>query len=410
MPVYQYKGISSSGRAVSGSIEAESARSARMKLKATGVFPKSVEETRTRKDTKGFSWNPSVRLKSNKVSLSQLSVAARQFATLIGAGMPVVEAIRALCDQIDNDNLRQVFTEVGDKVNEGDTLANSMREYTKVFPRVYVNMVASGEASGKLDLVLERLADLFESQTILRRKIYSALTYPVLMLFLCLGVVVFLLAFLVPKITEIFKDKGAILPLPTRVVIGLSDFTQDYWHYCFLGAVAALFALRAYCRSVVGRKRLDKLKLSIPIFGSVILKTATSRFARNLGTMLDSGIELLRALSIARNIVNNVILEEAIDKAIDRIREGASLSSELKSSGLFPPLLTHMVAIGEKTGALDEMLLRAAKSYESEVDAFVNGLTSILEPLLIIFLAGIVAVIIAAVMLPMLEMTSLTGI
>lgn len=409
MPVYQYKGISSSGRATSGSIEADSARAARIKLKATGIFPKSVEETRAQKSNKNAAWNMSIQLKGHKVSLSQLSIAARQFATLIGAGMPVVEAIRALCDQIDSDHLRQVFAEVGEKVNEGDTLANAMREHQKVFPRVYINMVASGEASGKLDLVLERLADLFESQTILRRKIYSALTYPILMLVLCFCVVVFLLIFLVPKITEIFKSKGALLPLPTRIVIYISDFLQNYWYYCSIVAVLAFFAIRTYAASTKGKRQIDKLKLAIPVFGSIILKTATSRFARNLGTMLNSGIELLRALGIARNIVSNVILEEAIDKAIDRIREGASLSTELKSANLFPPLLTHMVAIGEKTGALDEMLLRAAKSYESEVDAFVSGLTSIIEPLLIVFLAFIVGIIIIAVMLPMLEMASLTG-
>jgi general secretion pathway protein F len=410
MPVYEYKGLAANGRQTKGSIEAESARAARSKLKSDGIFATDVTEQRVAAKKKGSVLNVSIDLGGKRVGTTQLAVSTRQLSTLIGAGMPAVEAIRALCDQVDNEILKSVFSLVGEEVNEGSTLANAMRKHPKAFPKLYVNMIASGEASGKLDLVLERLADLYENQAILKRKVYSALTYPILMLILCFGVVTLLLAYVVPQITAIFQDQGIALPLPTQIIITLSDLARSHWHFGIAGFAILVAVIRGYARSDAGRRKIDKTLLKLPIFGSFTLKIATSRFSRNLGTMLGSGIELLRALAIAKNIVGNVILEEAVDKAIEGVREGGSLAAELKNSKLFPPLLIHMTAVGERTGALEAMLLRAAKGYESEVDAFISGLTSILEPILIIILAGIVGVIIAAVMLPMLEMSALTGL
>lgn len=410
MAVYNYRALNAKGREVKGVIDAESARAARQKLKRQGMFPMHVAETKRRDTSRSITLSSLTGKKSARVSVGNLGVITRQLATLIAAGMPIVEALKALTEQIDQPSLKGVISEVCDKVNEGSNLATAMRDYNTVFPRLYVNMVASGEASGSLDMVLERLADLLEAQAALKRKLLSALTYPILMLILCFGVIMLLLAYVVPQITSIFEEQNATLPLPTRIVIALSAFVQSYWYLILLGVVGALFALRTYARTEKGRYRIDAFMLRLPVIGQLKLKVATSRLSRNLGMMLSSGIEMLTALTIAKNIIGNVLLEQAVDSAIDGVREGSGLAAELNKSGLFPRLLIHMVSIGEKTGQLEPMLLRAANVYESEVDAVVSGFTSILEPLLIIFLALIVGAILASVMLPMLEMTALTQI
>ena len=402
MPIYEYKGLSSSGKQTKGVIEAESMRTARLKLKQKGIFATTIEESEEKSKSSG------IKINRSRVSTSQLAIATRQLATLIGASMPVVEALKALSEQVENTSFRRTLNGVAEQVNEGSTLANAMKQYPRAFPRLYINMVSSGESSGTLDLVLERLADLLEAQALLRRKVMSAMTYPVMMLVLCFGVIVLLLTYVVPQIASIFKDQNMTLPLPTQVIIWLSDVTKDYWYWIIIlfGGIYAFIAW--YSKTPRGQKKIDSLLLKLPIIGTMTLKAATSRFSRNLGTMLGSGIEILQALTIAKNIVGNVILEQVIDKAVEGVREGRSLALELKKSGRFPPLLIHMVAIGEQTGAVDKMLLRAAKNYESEIDAFVSGLTSILEPVLIILLAVIVGGIIASVMLPMLQMSSLS--
>ena len=405
MAVFYYKALNDKGRTVKGVIDAETAKDARQKLKNQNIFPTEIEESEEKK-----SKSASIQLfgqKSTKISTSQLSIITRQFATLVAAGMPLVDSLKALAEQLDNPNIKKIIVSIRDNVNEGSTLADSLKKYPSAFPRLYVNMVASGEASGSLDLVLERLADLLESQAELQRKVVSALTYPILMLVLCFGVIILLLAYVVPQITKIFEDQGAILPLPTRIVIALSNFVQSYWYLIAIFIVLGVIGFRAYSKTKKGQQKLDTLIFKIPVIGALRLKIACSRFSKNLGTMLSSGIRLLSALEIVKNILGNVVLEQAVDAAIEGVREGGSLAKEISKSGLFPQLLIHMIAIGEKTGQLEQMLNRAANTYESEVNAAISSFTSILEPLLIILLAFIVGAILASVMLPMLEMTSL---
>ena len=406
MAVFNYKALNAKGRNVSGVVDADSVRSARQKLKTMGMFPTEVHESRATVGSRNL-------LKSlgssrpKRVNTSQLGVVTRQLATLISAGMPLVESLKALGQQIDQPALKEVVADVCDKVNEGATLATAMRDYPGVFPKLYVNMVASGEVSGSLDMVLERLADLLEAQAALQRKFISALTYPVLMLVLCFGVILLLLAYVVPQISTIFKDRNRALPLPTRIVIALSHFVQSYWLHMLVAGCFAVFVFRRYANSTRGRRKIDGLLLRLPVLGGLRLKVAVSRLSRNLGSMLASGIQLLTALGIVKNIVGNVVLEEAVEAAMNGVREGSGLSEELNKTQIFPRLLIHMVAIGEKTGQLEQMLLRAANVYESEVDSVISGFTAILEPVLIIFLALVVGAILASVMLPMLEMTSL---
>jgi general secretion pathway protein F len=403
--VFQYKGLDKRGRSVKGLIEADTVRGARARLRERDIFPSSIEESREQQGKKGrlALFDPANR----RVGASQLALATRQLATLISAGMPLVDALRALSEQIDHPRLKRVVSEVGDRVNEGTTMAEAMREFPKVFPRLYVNMISSGEVSGSLDVVLERLAELLEAQVALQRKLLSALTYPVLMIVLCVVVVIILLTYVVPQITEMFAEKKTALPLPTVIVVGLSDFLRNYWIPLLATGAFTVIALSRYAKTAKGRYRVDHLMLRLPVFGTMQLKIATSRFARNLGTLLTSGVELLTALGIVKNIIGNSVLEEVVERATDGVREGKGLAAQLNVADRFPRMLIHMIAIGEQTGQLESMLLRAANSYEMEVSALVSGLASILEPILILFLAVIVGTILASVMLPMLEMSSL---
>jgi general secretion pathway protein F len=403
MAVFVYKGLDKAGKQRKGVVDAESDRAARLKLKQQGIFASSLSETTTKSASSTDQKAP----RQQKVSVNQLAIATRQLSTLVAAGMPLVDALRALADQIENTRFRSVLSEVTDRVNEGATLADAMREYPRVFPKIFVNMVASGEATGGLDVVLERLADLLETQAALQRKVLSALAYPVLMLLLCSGVIVVLLTFVVPEITKVFQSQKAVLPLPTRIVIFISQFLASYWWVFIIGAILLVLFLRSYGKTPKGRRQIDGIKLRLPLIGGLTLRICSSRFSRNLGTLLASGVELLTALSIVKNIIGNVILENIVENASEGVREGKSLAQELKRGGRFPKLLVQMCAVGEQSGQLDMMLLRAATAFESEVNAVISSLTSILEPVLIVVLAGIVGCILASVMLPMLEMSQL---
>lgn len=407
MAVFEYTALDSGGRKKKGVIDSDSVKTAKNKLRTQGIFVTSIAESKSQ-NTSLFSSKLQMLSGGVRVKAGDLSIATRQLSTLVGASIPLVDSLRALSEQLDTPKLKGIFSDISDYVNEGSTFADALRKFPKVFPNLYINMVAAGEASGSLELVLDRLSDLLESQADLRRKVISASAYPALMLVLCFLVVMLLLAFVVPQITAIFKEKKQALPLPTQIVISLSNFTQSYWWLIVCLVLIFAFLFRKWGNTAKGRKVLDTWKLKFPLFGQVNLKIATSRMSRTLGTMLSSGVELLTALNIVKNIVGNVLLEEAIDSSVVGVREGRGLGAELKKSGRFPKLLVHLVTVGEKTGQLEAMLLRAAKSYESEVDAVVSGMTKILEPMLILFLAVIVGGILASVMLPMLEMSSLT--
>lgn len=402
-PVFKYTGVNKESVKVKGTLDAESIKGARDKLKATGIYPIDLTEV---KSTNKIG-NKDVKFKKRKIPVLQLSIMTRQLATLLHAGMPLVDSLKALSEQVENPQFRQIVSEVREKVLEGTAFNIALEGTDGAFPNLYIKMVRSGEASGTLDVVLQRLADMLESQAVLNRKILSAIAYPVLMLLLCFGVIILLLAYVVPQISVIFKEQKKELPWITEFIIGGSDFIRGYWWLMVIIIFGAIFAAKRYHATKKGKYNLDRLRLKIPIFGDVFLKLATSRLATNLGTMLQSGIELLTALSISKNIVGNTYLEEAIDDASEGVEQGKSLASLLSQSNRYPRILIHMIAIGEQTGSLDDMLIRVGQSMESEIEAVVDGLTSILEPILIIFLAFIVGGILAAVMLPMLDITSI---
>ena len=404
MPVYSYVGLSPDGKNVNGIIDAESPRAARLKLRRTGVFPTSLTETR--EDTTPRASRSISRL-FERASPQELAVMTRQLSTLVSAGLPLVECLSALIDQVDSEGLKRMLTETRERVNEGSSLADALAEHPKLFSDLYVNMVRAGEASGALDVVLLRLADYTESTARLRSKLRSALTYPILMVVVGGAILFFLLSYVVPKITRIFTESKQVLPLPTRALLAISGAFASYWPVVLVLLIAAAFGFRYWVRTPTGRARYDRWILRLPVFGKLLQKIAVARFSRTLSTLLKSGIGLLPSLDIVKNIVDNRVLFEATEAARDAIREGQSIAPPLKKSGIFPPLMIHMIAVGERSGQLEEMLFKTAETYEGEVDSTIATLTTLLEPVMILFMGGLVLFIVLSILLPIFQMNQL---
>lgn len=410
MPVFSYKGIDTAGKKSNGVIDAENLKAARIKLRRMGVFPTDLGVKGAKGGGgAGFSFNMDVDLGKyfERVKTRDLAVMTRQLATLISANIPLVDALNALVDQTQNSKLRNVIADVKDKVVEGAKLSDSCASHSDIFPPVFIHMIAAGEASGALDVVCERLAVFMEKQAALKSKIMGAMMYPLIMTLVGLGLVGFLVIYVVPKVTNIFKDTGATLPLPTRVLIWFSDAVADYWYLFILGGILLVFAFRKFVKTKKGRDLYDRLTLRVPLFGNLMRMVAISRFSRTLSTLMKSGVRLLSALDIVKNIVENTQMVKAVDDTKNSVREGESMAVPLKRSGQFPPLVIHMVSIGEKTGNLETMLERVADTYDMEVDNTVSSLTTLLEPLMILVMGGIVAFIVMSILLPILQLNEL---
>jgi general secretion pathway protein F len=402
VPVYAYKGLSTEGRAVSGVVDAESPRSARLKLRRTGVFPTDLAEDRAPAGRRRTSF--AVGTVGERVPTQELAAVTRQLATLVGAGLPLVEALAALAEQTEREHLRRAIVQIRERVTEGRALADALGEHPRLFSPLYVNMVRAGEASGALDVVLERLADYTENQARLLGKVRAALTYPAVMLVLGSAILFFLVSYVVPKVTRIFQETQQQLPRLTLILIALSSFAARWWWLILLALGVTILGARAYARTPAGRERIDGWMLRVPYVGRLVQKLALARFARTLSTLLASGIGLLQALDIVRNIVDNRVIARAIENARDAIREGQSIAPPLRDSGVFPPLVVHMVAVGERSGQLEEMLGKAADAYDNEVENAVGALTTILEPLMIVFMGLVVLFIVLAILMPIFEL------
>lgn len=410
MPVYAYRGFNAAGRAIGGIIDAENPKGARQKLRREGIFPTELVEqergqAQTARSAEGSGWQLSRYFE--RIAPEELALLTRQLATLVGARLPLVDCLSALIEQTENARTKRVLSQVREQVTEGSSLADALKAHPRVFSDLYVNMVRAGEASGALDLVLLRLADYTESYAQLRSKVRSALTYPTLMALTGTGILLFLLSYVVPKITKIFSENQATLPLMTRVLLAISGFSQEYWWLIVGALVAAGVSIQMSRRTEAGRLRFDRYILSLPYFGKLFKKVALARFARTLATLLGSGINLLTALDIVKHVVNNSVLSQAIEDARNSIREGHSIAPPLKKSGLFPAMLVHMIAVGEKSGELEAMLTKAADAYDNEVSTSVATITSVLEPMMILFGGAVVLFIVLAILLPIFEMNQL---
>ena len=409
MAVFEYKGFDSAGKEVTGIVDADSPKGARSKLRRQGVFTTDVWAQKAGKATRGKGLNVEIDFSKyfQRIKPADIATMTSQLATLVSAGIPMVEALSALIDQVENAALKLVLVEIREDVNQGEGLAKSMKKHPKVFDHLYVNMVAAGEQSGALDIVLQRLTDYTENSVKLRGKVTSALMYPVLMGGVSVLIVAGLFIGVIPRIRRIFESFGEGLPPLTRLVLGISDFIQGYWWLIIVVGIGTALGLRRWVRTEKGRRTWHRWKITMPLFGRVNRLVAVSRFCRTLSTLLDSGVPILTAVSIVKNVVENDILAEAIANAGKNIREGQSIAGPLKESGEFPPLVTHMIAIGEKTGDLEPMLGKVADSYDQQVENTLAGLTSLLEPILILTMGGGVAIVALSILQPMLNLSAI---
>lgn len=410
MAVYEYTGLDQAGKNTKGIIDAESPKAARLKLRRTGVFPTSLVEEKADKGERFFA-GKEVSLKDifERITIQDISIMTRQLGTLLKAGLPMVGALSAITDQIENEKLRKITSQVRERVNEGSSLAGALAEFPRVFSDLYVNMIAAGETSGALEIVLFRLADYTEGQVRIKNKVLGALAYPVIMVVIAVGVLAVLFTYVIPKVMEIFADLEQALPLPTVILITLSNFARSYWWVMAIALAGIIFGMRRYVQTEKGRYSWDKTILRVPIFGKIIRMTAVSRFTKTLSTLLASGIPLLNCLDIVRNIVNNAIVAEAVDTARESVTEGASLAEPLRRSKVFPPIVVHMIASGEQSGELEGMLEKVSEFYDNEVDTKVTSLTTLLEPIMILVMALIVAFIVVSILLPLLEMNQIVA-
>ena len=409
MPVYAYKGLSQEGRAVSGIIDADNPKGARLKLRRNGIFPTDLNEEERRKKTAAADEEGAFNLGRlfERITPQELALLTRQLATLVGAGLPLVDCLSALIEQVEGSRTKRIFSQIREQVTEGASLADALKAHPRIFTDLYVNMVRAGEASGALDVVLLRLADYTENYATLRDKVRSALTYPVLMGIVGSGMMFFLLSYVVPKITKIFSENQASLPIMTVILLSISGFLQDYWWLVVGTVIMVVISIRVSIRTPAGRLRFDRYVLAIPYVGKLLKKVALARFSRTLSTLLTSGIPLLQSLDIVKNVVSNTLLSTAIEDARASIREGQSIAPPLKKSGLFPSMLIHMIAVGEKSGELEQMLSRAADAYDNEVQSSVLAITSILEPVMILVGGAVVLFIVLAILLPIFELNQL---
>jgi general secretion pathway protein F len=400
MPVFEYTALTPEGRTVSGVIDADSPKDARQKLKRSGVFPVEVAVTATRPAAGRPLWG-------ERVAATEIAVLTRQLATLLAAGLALVDSLAALGEQVERTAVKRMLASVRERIREGGSFAEALAAHPTVFSSLYVNMVRVGEASGTLDRVLQSLAEFLERQAKVRNAVVGALTYPVLMLAVSLAILVFLIAFVVPKVTAVFADLQQALPWPTRILIATSDAVRAGWWVFAIAAVAGGVWFSRYARTAHGRRRLDALALRVPVMGRLTRLIALSRFSSTLSTLLAGGVPLLTALEIVRHVVRNEIIAAAIDSARERIRQGQSIAEPLRTSGVFPPLVTHMIAVGELSGELESMLKKVSEAYDHEVETTLGSITALLSPVMILVMGGVILFIVLAILLPIFEMSQI---
>ncbi len=402
MAVYAWRGVNAAGKEVKGIDDADSPKGLRMALRRQGVLVTQLEEESAAR--KRDARNVNLKRFFMRVSLQDLALTTRQMATLLKAGIPLVEALDALIEQTEKEDLRNALTNTRDKVNEGIAFNVALKAHPKIFGDLFTNMVAAGEASGNLDQVLSRLADVLESQNRLKGKVSSALAYPMVMMVMTFLVVTIMMTVVVPKVTAIFDDFGQVLPWYTRLLMFVSSMFTDYWYLMIAVGIGAYYGFLAWYKSPEGRRRWDIFLLSAPIIGTLSTKVACARFARTLSTLLGSGVPVLAALEITRNVLVNTELMRVVDEAREAIREGESIAKPLARSKRFPPIVTHMIAIGERSGELEAMLENVADAYDDQVDTQVETMSSLLEPAMILVMGGITGAITGAILMPLMQM------
>ena len=397
MAVFVYQGRTASG-VQNGEIEAPDRSSAVGELRRRAILVTKIAEKTAPKMSFKF---------GGKVKDKEMAIFTRQFSTMIDAGLPLVQCLNILAEQSESKTLRSVTGQVARHVEAGSTLADALRRHPRTFDDLFTNLVEVGEAGGILDVVLQRLAAYIEKAAALKRKVKAAMVYPCAIIGVALLVVIFMLTFVIPTFAQMFKDLGADLPLPTKVVMMLSDFVRSYILLLIAGMIGAVMALRSYYRTEGGRATIDALMLKLPVFGTLVRKVAVARFTRTLGTLVQSGVPILDGLRITARTAGNKVVERAVLQCRAAVTEGKTLADPLRTSGVFPPMVTQMISVGEQTGALDAMLSKIADFYDDEVDTAVSTLTSLLEPIMIVFLGVVVGGLVVAMYLPIFKLVTL---
>jgi type IV pilus assembly protein PilC len=397
---YVWKGRTTGGEVLTGELAAESRKELTTQLRRKRIILVSAKEK-----AKGLSLSLK-RPGAGSVRTKDLAIFTRQFATMINAGLPLVQCLDTLSKQTSKAGFRDVISKVMKDVESGGTLAESIGKHKNVFSELYVQMVTAGEAGGVLDVILLRLATFLEKMDALKRKVKTAMMYPSVVLTVAILATVFLLIFIIPTFAKMFKDFGGELPLPTKIVMGVSSFIRTKW-WLLVGILAGtIFAGKRIRSSEKGRYKTDAMLLRVPAIGDILMKASVARFTRTLGTLISSGVPILEGLNITAKTAGNMVIQDAILKTRSSISEGETISGPLRESNVFPPMVVQMIAIGEETGALDDMLGKIADFYEEEVDTAVEGLTSIIEPIMIVFMGGVVGTMVIAMYLPIFKMVS----
>ncbi|WP_419176040.1 type II secretion system inner membrane protein GspF [Desulfosediminicola sp.] len=407
MPVYEYKALDSAGKDVKGIIDAESEAQARTKLRSAGTYPVSIKRSKGR--TRGTGRKGSGIGLFERVRPEEVLVFTRQLATLVGAGIPLVPALSSLIEQTSNPALQRVIAEIRENVNEGSTLTKALSNHPKLFSSIYVNMIRAGEASGSLDVVLERLAEFGEKQQVLQARLQAALIYPIIMAVIGAGILFILVTYVVPNVTQVFSEMGKVLPWPTRFLIDLSGFLKLYWWLVLGGLALLIYGFRYLISLPFGRSAWDLFKLKFPVIGTVVRKVLLARFASTLGSLLNSSVELMASMNIVKTLIDNVHVAAVIEEAMDNVEKGNSMTVALSQSQWFPPMYVQMIAVGEQSGNLEGMLEKVAASYEREVETAILGMTSLIEPIMIVGMGVAVGFVVLSILLPIFEMNQMVG-
>lgn len=405
MGAYEYTALDASGRERRGVLEGDAARQVRAALREQGLLPVTVNEVQARDEPRRML---SLSFRSG-IGAADLSLLTRQLATLVRSGLPLEEAILAVSQQSEKPRVQGVLAGVRSRLMEGRTLADGLAAFPNVFPEIYRATVSAGEQSGRLDSILERLADYTESRQALQSRIRNAMVYPVLLTVVCTLIVSLLLGYVVPEVTRVFEASRHELPILTRVLIGMSDIFRAWWWLIFGGAFAAWWGFRRWLRDPAARRRWDSAKLSMPLVGRITRGGNSARFARTFSILTASAVPVLEAMRISGEVVTNTPMREAVQEAAVRVREGAAISRSLGASKLFPPMLVHLVASGESSGELEAMLERAAENQERELDGFINTAVGVLGPAMILVMGGFVFMIVLAILLPIFQLNQLVG-
>lgn len=396
---YVYRVRDKSGKIISGAIEAESQSAVTNKLRQMGYIVLEISEKRE-------AFSISLPGRKKKVKLKDLTVFSRQFATMINSGVSITRALAILSEQVENPTLAAVIAQVQKDVEGGLSLSEALAKQEKIFPPIFVNMARAGEAGGVLDEVLLRIADHFESEASLRARVKSAMTYPVAVFIFAITIAFIMITFIVPIFMNMFSSLGGDLPGPTKMLVALSDFIRSRWYVLFGALAAFVYGFRAFKRNPRGRFIWDNFKLKMPVLGQLTRKMAIAKFARTFSTLISSGVPILQALDIVAETAENAVVTKAIRESRASIKEGETISKPLGASGVFPPMVVQMIAIGEETGALDSMLKKIADFYDGEVSATVDSLTSLLEPVLMVFMGVMIGGIVVSLYLPMFSVIS----